>query len=88
MGDNRLKPPPITTATVVNERSRGVMYEFVQGSRRWQERQRRYLVVGGNLDGQRLTRWEISQSKWPTVYQEYHRVRKNQIEAMVWVYIV
>lgn len=77
-----------TTAVITHEnKSQGVQWTFTRGPRIWTERHQRFLCVGGELDGQRLTAPHIAQSKWSTFYKLYNRAYKSNPEQTIWVFL-
>jgi hypothetical protein len=67
-------------------KSQGVLWRFQEGPRIWTERQKRGLVVGGELNGQRLTKYDIQSTKWAFAYFQYNNCGSGP-EPFVWVYI-
>lgn len=78
--------PKLLLEVVHENKSLGVLYKFQQASRIWTERQRRGLVVGGDLHGRRLTKWDIESSKWAAFYYQYNNAGGGP-EPFIWVYI-
>lgn len=73
-------------AKVTRDNSHGVHYTFRNGAREWNETQKRYLIVGGPLDGKYMTRYEMSVSDYPTFYEEYHSTKRGMRFTMIWAY--
>jgi hypothetical protein len=62
----------------------GVLYEFREGARVWTERQKRFFVIGGELDGQMCTKYEVSQIKFGK-YLRYMASGQGE-HRNVWLY--
>jgi len=77
---------PKTSKVLHENKSQGVLYEFRQASRVWTERQRKLLVIGGDYDGQMMTKHEIETSKYPTSYLLYKASGKGYNHPALWVY--
>jgi hypothetical protein len=43
--------------------------------------------VGGDLNGRRLTEWEISQDKYAGWYHRFNASQRNAVESTIWVFI-
>jgi hypothetical protein len=77
------------TKTVHENKSQGVLYEFrsTVTSRIWQERQKRFLAVGGELNGRMCTEWEVSQCKTPDWYHRYVAADRSTVYRNIWLYM-
>lgn len=76
------------TAIVLHEnKSQGVLYEFTISARKWKERQKRSLCVGGPMHGEMRTRWEMESGKYPTFYKPYKASGPDYEYPMIWAFV-
>lgn len=78
---------PKTGQAIHENKSQGVLYEFRQSARVWKERQKRCLCVGGPMNGEMRTRWEIESGKYPTFYKEYKAGSSGYTYPTIWAYV-